>query len=263
MRRERKMRYDAAIKREMAYAWSILPIKGGGQMTAKILVVDDDPNICELMRLYFQKAGFELFCAGDGSSALDLFRLKKPDLIFLDLMLPVINGREVCRLIRQKSSVPIIMLTARDTSEDKLAGFEWGADDYIVKPFDPLESVARARALLRRASTTASETLPDPQQEVIRVGSLTINANTYDVRLSDTPIPLKPKEFQLLLFLTQNPNRVFSRDQLLENVWGYDYGGETRTVDVHIKRLRQKIESPGEPWKIRTIWGVGYKFEVS
>ena len=232
-------------------------------MTAKILVVDDDPNICELLRLYFQKAGFELYCAGDGSSALDLFRLKDPDLIFLDLMLPVINGREVCRLIREKSSVPIIMLTARDTPEDKLAGFELGADDYIVKPFDPLESVARARALLRRASRNNFEDLPNAKKEVIRAGNLTIDANTYDIQIADNPISLKPKEFQLLLFLFKNPNRVFSREQLLENVWGYDYGGETRTVDVHIKRLRQKLEGPGEPWKIRTIWGVGYKLEVN
>lgn len=233
-------------------------------MKTKILVVDDDPNICELLRLYFQKAGFELYCASDGSSALDLFRLQKPDLIFLDLMLPVINGREVCRLIREKSSVPIIMLTARDTPEDKLAGFDLGADDYIVKPFDPLESVARARALLRRAlGRNFEEDLPKARNEVIRAGNLTIDANTYHIQIADTPISLKPKEFQLLLFLFKNPNRVFSREQLLENVWGYDYGGETRTVDVHIKRLRQKLKSPGEPWEIRTIWGVGYKLEVN
>lgn len=223
-------------------------------MAVKILVVDDDKNICELLRLYLQKEGFELFFATDGSSALDLFRQKKPDLILLDLMLPLISGEDVCRLVRQESRVPIIMLTAKDTTEEKLEGFSIGADDYIVKPFDPLEAVARVKALLRRS--TAGEA------SVYTLGRLKINAATYEVRLKNQPVSLKPREFQLLLFLVRHANMVFTREQLLEKVWGYDFEGETRTVDVHVERLRKKLETAGEPWGIKTVWGVGYKLEV-
>lgn len=227
-------------------------------MPKKILIVDDDPNILELLRLYLQNEGFELVLASDGSSALALFKQEKPDLILLDLMLPVINGREVCRMLRRESPVPIIMLTALDTTEDKLKGFEMGADDYIVKPFDPLEAVARVKALLRRSSKIP----PDAAVRHITVGRLTVDTATYDVILDGARIDLKPKEFQLLLFFLQNGNMVFSREQLLEKVWGYDFSGETRTVDVHIKRLREKIDKPGHTWSIKTVWGIGYKFEV-
>lgn len=226
-------------------------------MAAKILVVDDDKNICELLRLYLQREGFELYFAVDGSSALDLFRQKEPDLILLDLMLPLINGQDVCRLVRQESTVPIILLTARDTTDDKVEGFSIGADDYIVKPFDPLEVVARIKAHLRRSAGDGAS-LPDDYT----LGQLRISAATYEVRLKNQRVSLKPKEFQLLLFLVRHTNIVFTREQLLEKVWGYDFGGETRTIDVHVERLRKKLEAPGEAWSIKTVWGVGYKLEV-
>lgn len=224
----------------------------------KILIVDDDHNIREVLRLYLAHEGYELCFAADGSSALDCFRDNKPDLVILDLMLPVISGWEVCKMIRLNSSVPIIMLTARDSTEDKITGLDTGADDYVVKPFNPNEVIARVRALLRRSA--------QPQEpadnQVIRAGILEVNLATYSVRLKNEPVELKPKEIQLLFFLLQNPNIVFNRDQLLEKVWGYDYIGETRTVDVHIKRLREKLEHPEADWQIKTIWGIGYKLEV-
>ncbi|MBU7006210.1 response regulator transcription factor [Phosphitispora fastidiosa] len=249
-------------------------------MSSKILVVDDDANICEILRLYLANEGFELVFARNGSEALDRFREEKPDLVVLDIMLPIINGWEVCKMIRAVSSAPILMLTARDTTEDKVSGLDIGADDYVVKPFDPKEVVARVRALLRRAVDSpvsgqtglagagSNQAAPGqtgselPSQEVLRVGNLEVNLSCYTVYCEGTKVNLKPKEIQLLAFLLGNPNIVFTREQLLEKVWGYDYMGETRTVDVHVKRLREKLAAGGPEWRISTVWGVGYKLEI-
>ncbi|MCL5289879.1 MAG: response regulator transcription factor [Bacillota bacterium] len=226
-------------------------------MCAKILVIEDDRNICELLGLYLNKEGYTVLYAHDGSSGLNLIRSDSPDIIVLDIMLPVINGLDVCRLLRQHYTTPIIMLTAKDTSEDKVAGLDTGADDYVVKPFDPKELCARVRALLRRAAAknaTAKNTL--------EFGNLCLDIAKYEVLLDGEPVGLKPKEIALLHFLLTHPNIVFSRDTLLEKVWGYDYVGETRTVDVHIKRLREKLETNHSNWQIKTVWGIGYCFEV-
>lgn len=224
----------------------------------KILVVDDDRSISEVLRLYLSFEGFDVIVAGDGKQALELFTQTDPQLLILDLMLPHISGYDVCRTIRQTSQVPILMLTAKDTTEDKLQGFALGADDYLIKPFDPKEAVARVRALLRRSTGQAAE-----ETEILRIGALEVNLQAYEVRLSGQPIPLKPREIQLLYFLLTNPNHVFTREQLLEHVWGYDYAGETRTVDVHIMRLRGKVEGEASPIHIRTVRGIGYKLEVA
>lgn len=226
----------------------------------KILIVDDDRNICEVLRLYLGSEGYQLSFAADGSAALDQYRQVQPDLILLDLMLPVINGWEVCKLIRQESRVPIIMLTAKESIDDKISGLDLGADDYIVKPFDPKEVLARIRALFRRAGPGA---IAEEQAGVFQVGDLWVHAANYEVKVHGQVIPLKTKEMQLLIFLMENLNMVFSREQLLEKVWGYDFQGETRTVDVHIQRLRDKLHDPEARWQIKTIWGVGYKFEVN
>lgn len=228
-------------------------------MPKKILVVDDDSNICEVLRLYLTFEGYEIYLAGDGAAALDAYKACTPDLVILDLMLPVKSGWEVCRDIRRSSDTPVIMLTAKDTTEDKVVGFELGADDYVVKPFDPKEVVARVKALIRRAGQAESVALPT----LYEAGWLTANLATYEVFVQEELVELKPKELQLLFFFLENRNVVFSRDQLLERVWGYDYSGETRTVDVHIKRLRTKLERPGSRFRFKTIWGVGYKFEVA
>lgn len=227
---------------------------------SKILIVDDDSNIREILRLYLSSDGFELIFASNGSEALDKFRNEEPELIILDIMLPLINGWEVCRMIRTYNKTPILMLTAKDSTEDKITGLEIGADDYVVKPFDPKEVVARVKALLRRSS--GSERAEDMENEVIKIGDLAVNASQYTVYLKGNKVELKPKEIQLLSFLLKNRNIVFTREQLLEKVWGYDYMGETRTVDVHVKRLREKLESDALIWRITTIWGVGYKLEV-
>ncbi len=248
-------------------------------MAPKILVVDDDANICEILRLYMANEGLETVFARNGSEALDRFREENPDLVVLDIMLPIINGWEVCKMIRAVSSVPILMLTARDTTEDKVSGLDIGADDYVVKPFDPKEVLARIRALLRRAAdnagpgqaepvepgpgrTSPGQTGAEQNQEVLRLDNLEVNLSRYTVHCQGKKVNLKPKEIQLLAFLLRNPNIVFTREQLLEKVWGYDYMGETRTVDVHIKRLREKLASGGPKWRISTVWGVGYKLET-
>ncbi len=229
-------------------------------LSPKILIIDDDPNICEILRLYLTHEGFDLNFAHNGSEALDQFRREIPDLVILDIMLPLINGWEVCRLIRTQSRVPILMITAKDTTDDKVAGLEIGADDYVIKPFDPKEVVARVKALLRR--TVEQSSAGDLKPEIVRLGDLEVNLAQYTVLVKGEKVELKPKEIQLLFFLLKNPNLVFTRDQLLEKVWGYDYMGETRTVDVHIKRLREKLEAGCTGWKITTVWGVGYKLEV-
>ncbi|GBF33804.1 phosphate regulon transcriptional regulatory protein PhoB [Desulfocucumis palustris] len=223
-----------------------------------VLVVDDDSNICELLQLYLSRDGHRLLFAHNGSTALDIFRSEKPDLVILDIMLPIINGWEVCQLIRKDSDIPVIMLTARDASEDKVSGLDMGADDYVVKPFDPLEVAARVRAHLRKRKAAGG----DGTADTLRVGGLVMDMEKYEVRLNGKPVELTPKETQLLHFMVLNKNIVLTRNRLLEKVWGYDYVGETRTVDMHVKKLREKLDSREQPWLIKTIYGVGYKFEV-
>lgn len=222
-----------------------------------ILVVDDDKNICELLDLYLTNEGFKLLFCHDGSSALSLLKEQKIDLILLDIMLPVINGWEVCRVIRRTSSIPIIMLTARDMLEDKIQGFNIGADDYVVKPFEPKEVVARIKARLKE-----NKAGPEHVEGILNIGDILVDLNKYEVWQGDRLIDLKPKEVQLLYFLLNNKNIVFSRDQLLDKVWNYDFLVDTRTVDVHIKRLREKLGDNNTTWSIKTLRGVGYKLEV-
>lgn len=221
-----------------------------------VLVVDDDVNICELIRLYLEKEGFEVLAVHNGKSAMDVFVDSAPNIVILDIMLPGMDGWQVCREIRKISNIPIIMLTAKGETFDKVLGLELGADDYIVKPFDPKELVARVKAVLRRYERTNFDV-----KEVV-FPNLVINKSTYVVKLNGKEIDLPPKELELLYFLASNPNKVFTREQLLENVWGYDFYGDSRTVDVHIKRLREKLDQPGQVWQLKTVWGVGYKFEV-
>ena len=223
----------------------------------RILVVDDDENICRLLKMYLANEGFQIFVANDGSKALKYVEEEKIDLIILDVMMPVMDGWDVCRAVRKISAVPIIMLTARDMLEDKLQGFECGADDYMVKPFETKELVARVKARLREKQE-GEET---DDRTPLSVGNLVVDLGRYQVTLDKTVVDLKPKEIQLLHFLLRNRNTVFSREQLLEKVWGYTYYGDTRTVDVHVKRLRQKLEKPENAWQIKTVWGVGYKLE--
>ncbi len=228
----------------------------------KVLVVDDDKNICELLKLYLVKEGFNVVFAYDGSEAVTKAKEEKPNIIVLDVMMPVINGWEACKLIRQFSDVPIIMLTALDTTENKVQGLNIGADDYIVKPFEPVEVVARINAHLRREEKTAENVNEADNNEIV-VDNISINMEKYEVKLDGKLVTdLKPKEIQLLYFFLTNKNQVFTREQLLDKVWGYEYFGGTRTVDVHIKSVREKLYSPNNKWEIKTIWNVGYKFEV-
>lgn len=228
----------------------------------KVLVVDDDKNICELLKLYLVKEGFNVVFAYDGSEAVTKAKEEKPNIIVLDVMMPVINGWEACKLIRQFSDVPIIMLTALDTTENKVQGLNIGADDYIVKPFEPVEVVARINAHLRRGEKTAENVNESDNNEIV-VDNISINMEKYEVKLDGKLVTdLKPKEIQLLYFFLTNKNQVFTREQLLDKVWGYEYFGGTRTVDVHIKSVREKLYSPNNKWEIKTIWNVGYKFEV-
>lgn len=225
--------------------------------TGKVLIVDDDLNICELLRLYIEKEGFTVVTANDGAEAIKLFEKESPDLIMLDIMLPGLDGWQVCREIRKTSSCPIIMLTAKGEVFDKVLGLELGADDYVVKPFEAKEIVARIRAVLRRTGT--------PEEKAVKIvtwDKLSINLTNYELKVDGTQIDTPPKEMELLFHLASNPNRVFTRDQLLDEVWGFDYYGDSRTVDVHVKRLREKIDGVSEKWELKTVWGVGYKFEV-
>ena len=226
-------------------------------MKTKIMVVDDDPNIRELVRLYREKEGFEVTCAERGDEAVKMFRASPPNLMLLDVMLPGMDGWQVCREVRKISNIPIIMLTAKDETFDKVLGLELGADDYIVKPFDMKELVARIKAVIRRFQAADA-----PEKELVFPG-LTINISQYTVTYMGKPLEMPPREIELLYFLASHPGMVFTREQLLEQVWGYDYFGDSRTVDVHVKRLREKL-SGGEElgWQIKTVWGVGYKFEV-
>lgn len=217
----------------------------------RILVVDDDRNICEIIRLYLEKEGFEVIIAYDGQQALELFKEKTPSVVLLDVMMPKMDGFQVCREIRRVSSIPIMMLTAKGETFDKVLGLELGADDYIVKPFDASEVVARVKAILRRIIT---------KNQAIEYEDLSIDINSFTATFKGEKYELPPKELELLYFLASNPNRVYTREQLLDNVWGIDFFGDSRTVDVHIKRIREKFSH--EKWSIKTVWGVGYKFEV-
>ncbi len=226
-------------------------------MEKKILIVDDDTNICELLRLYLEKDGFETIVVNDGYAAIDAVKIYNPDLILLDIMLPKMDGWQVCREIRKTSFVPIIMLTAKSETFDKVLGLELGADDYVSKPFDTKEVVARVKAVLRRSS-------PDDADKVkeVKFDKLVINLTNYELIVNGVQIDTPPKELELIYHLASNPNRVFTRDQLLDEVWGFDYYGDSRTVDVHVKRLREKLEDVSDLWSLKTVWGVGYKFEL-
>lgn len=223
----------------------------------KVLIVDDDKNICELISLYLKKEGYLTVCANDGEEALAKFKTAQPDLIILDVMLPKIDGIRVCRDIRATSNVPIIMLTAKGETFDKVLGLEMGADDYLVKPFEAKELVARIKAVLRRYDTK-----PENDKTEVSYNGLFISISNYVLKINDTDVDVPPKELELLFFLASHPNRVFTREQLLTEVWDFDYYGDSRTVDVHVKRLREKLEVADYNWSLKTVWGVGYKFEV-
>ena len=234
----------------------------------KILIVDDDTNIAELISLYLTKECFQTMIVNDGEAALEQFPIYQPDLILLDLMLPGIDGYGVCREIRKTSSVPIIMLSAKGEIFDKVLGLELGADDYIIKPFDSKEMVARVKAVLRRfvngsaqQNNTAQPAVQEQTGEYVAYPDLIVNQTNYSVIYQGQNLDMPPKELELLYFLASHPNQVFTREQLLDHIWGYDYIGDTRTVDVHIKRLREKIKDH-DSWGIGTVWGIGYKFEV-
>ncbi|MBE6905064.1 response regulator transcription factor [Marasmitruncus massiliensis] len=226
--------------------------------TGKILVCDDDRNICELLRLYLEKEGYALAIANDGEEALAKFASETPDLILLDIMMPKLDGWQVCREIRKKSNCPIIMITAKGETFDKVLGLELGSDDYVVKPFDPKEIVARIKAIMRRTGKSAAES----DIKEVSYDKLVVNMTKYELKVDGKAIDTPPKELELLYHLASNPNRVYTRDQLLDEVWGFEYYGDSRTVDVHIKRLREKLEGVSEQWTLKTVWGVGYKFEV-
>lgn len=226
----------------------------------KILIVDDDENIADLIALYLTKECFDTEIVNDGESALAAYESYAPNLILLDLMLPGIDGYQVCREIRSKSSTPIIMLSAKGEVFDKVLGLELGADDYIEKPFDSKELVARVKAVLRR-SAPAKTSEPETDSKVVKYPDLVVSLSDYSVMYNGNYLDMPPKEIELLFFLASQPNQVFTREQLLDHIWGYEYAGDTRTVDVHIKRLREKINDH-EAWRLHTVWGVGYKFEV-
>ena len=222
-----------------------------------IMIVDDDPNIAQLVRLYLEKEGYEVTVETRGDEALAAFQKNPPSLMLLDIMLPGMDGWQVCRAVRQTSSIPIIMLSAKDETFDKVLGLELGADDYITKPFEGKELVARVKAVLRRSAPT------EPEKDTLSFPGLTISLEKYEVHFQGHLVEMPPKELEVLHFLAAHQNRVFTREQLLEQVWGFDFFGDSRTVDVHIKRLREKLQgSEALGWQIRTVWGVGYKFEV-
>ena len=223
----------------------------------KILIVDDDENICELLRLYLTKDGFKTLTATDGEMAVFKAKNENPDLILLDIMLPKLDGWQVCREIRKESDAPIIMLTAKGETFDRILGLELGADDYVSKPFDTKEVIARIRAVLRRTADTNTKSV----KEVV-YDKLCINLTNYELIVDGKQIDTPPKELELIFHLASNPNRVYTRDQLLDEVWGFDYYGDSRTVDVHVKRLREKLENVSDSWSLKTVWGVGYKFEA-
>ena len=227
-------------------------------LDTKILVVDDDVNICEMLKVYFEKEGYEVKTVNDGAEGINYFKMYEPDLVLLDIMLPKKDGWQVCREIREMSSKPVIMITAKGEVFDKVLGLELGADDFVVKPFDMKELSARVKAVLRRYQAHSNQS----DEEVIRFENIEISLQKYELKLKGKSVDIPPKELELLYFLASNCNRVFTRDQLLDKVWGFDYLGDSRTVDVHVKRLREKLEGVSDKWILKTVWGVGYKFEL-
>lgn len=224
-------------------------------MPKKILIVEDEANIRELLRLYLEREGYTVLEAENGVEGIKKWKSDKPDMLLLDVMMPVMDGWEVCREIRAESDVPIIMLTAKGETADRVSGLEMGADDYIVKPLEMPEVIARVRAVFRRIA-------PDDAPEKLSFDNLVIDKQAYDLVIKGKRVDAPPKEIELLYFLASSPNRVFTRAQLLDDVWGFDYFGDTRTVDVHVKRLREKLEGVSDKWELKTVWGVGYKFET-
>ena len=227
-------------------------------MDTKILIVDDDPTICDVLKIYFENEGYDVKLAHDGAEGVNFFKLYEPDLVLLDIMLPKKDGWQVCREIREVSSKPVIMITAKGEVFDKVLGLELGADDFVVKPFDMKELSARVKAVLRRSQAHSSH----DDNEVIKFDNIEISLQKYELKLCGKSVDIPPKEIELLYFLASNYNRVFTRDQLLDKVWGFDYLGDSRTVDVHVKRLREKLEGVSDKWILKTVWGVGYKFEL-
>ena len=228
-------------------------------MSTHVLIIEDDANIAELIRLYLEKDGFDVTIASDGKKGVDTFFKLRPDIILLDIMLPEMDGWAVCREIRKTDKTPVIMLTAKDETVDKVAGLELGADDYISKPFDMKEVIARIHAVLRRYLPAEAE---QDIADVKKFDNLVINMSAYEVLIRGKKVDMPPKELELLNYLASHPNRVFTRNQLLDDVWGFEYFGDSRTVDVHVKRLREKIDGASEMWSLKTVWGVGYKFEL-
>lgn len=229
-------------------------------MSKKILVVDDEANIRELLKLHLEAEGYAVYSAADGQDAISKASSVSPDLILLDIMLPKMDGWQVCREIRKNSEVPIIMLTAKSETFDKVLGLELGADDYVTKPFDKKELIARIKTVLRR--TTPATEAQDNSKKTVVYENLEINIKNYELKIKGVPIDTPPKELELIYFFASHPNEVYTRDELLNKVWGFDYPGDSRTVDVHIKRLREKIDGISDKWYIKTIWGVGYRFET-
>ncbi|MDO5558788.1 MAG: response regulator transcription factor [Oscillospiraceae bacterium] len=225
----------------------------------KVLIVDDDKNICSLLRMYLDKEGCGVILSHDGEEALIKFNALKPDIILLDIMIPKLDGWQVCREIRKKSNVPIIMITGKNETFDKVLGLELGADDYVVKPFDVKEVIARIKAVYRRANQSGTETTA----KEVRYDKLSVNMTRYELKVNGVIKDTPPKELELLFYLASNPNRVYTRDQLLDEVWGFEYYGDSRTIDVHIKRLREKLDGISTQWALKTVWGVGYKFELT
>lgn len=229
-------------------------------MSNKILVVDDDLHICELLKLYLENENYTVYVANDGQSAVDIFAAKAPDLVLLDIMLPKMDGWQVCREIRKSSSVPIIMLSAKGETFDKVLGLELGADEYVTKPFEAKEVMARIKAVLRRTKGDGDSSAAE--KKTVIYDKLEINIVNYELKVNGVAVDTPPKELELIYHFASNPNRVYTRDQLLDEVWGFDYYGDSRTVDVHVKRLREKLEGVSEQWALKTVWGVGYKFET-
>ena len=228
-------------------------------LDTKILVIDDDIAICETLKNYFEKEGYEVKTVNDGISGIDSFKLYNPDIVLLDIVLSKKDGWQVCREIREVSNQPIIIISAKNDTFDKVLGLELGADDYVVKPFDIKELSARLKAVLRR---TRLHSVAKNDNEVIKFDNIEISLEKYELKLGGKSVSIPPKELELLHFLAYNRNRVFTRDQLLDKVWGFDYLGDSRTVDVHIKRLREKLDGTSDKWVLKTVWGVGYKFEI-
>ena len=227
-------------------------------MAISVLVVEDDPNIRELLQLYLEKEGYAVTLAADGGQGLEKFRANQPNLVLLDVMMPVMDGWEVCKAVREAGNTPVIMLTAKGETDDKVTGLKAGADDYVTKPFEMKELLARIEAVLRRSDLNVEK----PKLRRLVFDKLVIDMDSFELLVDGKKVDTPPKEMELLFYLASSPNRVYTRNQLLDEVWGFDYFGDSRTVDVHVKRLREKLEGVSEKWSVKTVWGVGYKFEV-